>query len=257
VSAPGFFVHREVVDFVRERHLNLFDRIEDLNLGNVFDAEFAYSWRTLDALDDEPILTSSDRQGFDLGHGRKAFLFGLITGRYHDGDVRNAVLEVEGIAYYRLNLPYDNTLVSHVKLDLGRNLDRDVQIFLGNFNGLRGFDTRQFAGEKRFVFNLEDRLFFVNDLFHLVSIGAVVFFDSGYVWKPNQGVDFRRLATSAGIGLRLDALRGAGEALFRLDLGVPITDGGSGNYGPGVTISSGQGFSAFDGPFDLQTTSGP
>jgi Omp85 superfamily domain len=255
VSAPGFFVHREVVDFVRERHLNLFDRIEDLNLGNVFDAEFGYSWRALDALDDEPILTSSDRQGFDLGRGRKAFLFGLITGRYEDGDVRNAVLEVEGIAFYRLNLPYDNTLVGHVKTDLGRNLDGDTQIFLGNFNGLRGFDTRQFVGEKRFLVNFEDRLFFVNDLFHVVSIGAVIFFDSGYVWKPNQGVDFRRLATSAGIGLRVDAPRGAGEALFRLDLAVPITDGGSGNHGVGITASSGQGFSAFSGPFDLQSSS--
>jgi outer membrane protein assembly factor BamA len=257
ISAPGIFVRREVEKFVRERHLNLFDRIEDLNLGNIFDAEFAYSWRALDALEDEPILTLVDRQGFDFGSARKAFLFGLVTGRYRDGDVRNAVLEVEGVAYYRLNLPYDNTLVGHVKTDLARNLDGDTQLFLGNFNGLRGFDTRQFVGEKRFVFNLEDRLFFVDDLFHLVSLGAVVFFDSGYVWEPNQGVDFRDLATSAGIGLRIDALRGAGEALFRLDLGWPITDGGSGTHGLGVTISSGQGFTPFSGPFDLQTVSGP
>ena len=253
VSEPGIFVHREVVDFVRERHLNLFDRIEDLNLGNVFDAQFGYSWRELDALVDEPILTAGDRQGFDFGPGRKLLLYALVTGRQHDGDVQNAVLEVEAIAYHRLGLPYDNTLVPHVKLDLARNLDRDTQLILGNFNGLRGFDTRQFVGEKRFVFNLEDRCFFVNDLFHLVSLGAVVFFDSGYVWEQNQGVDFRRLATSGGIGLRIDAPRGSGEALFRLDLAVPITDGGSGQRGIGVSLSSGQGFTPFTGPFDLQT----
>ena len=87
--------------------------------------------------------------------------------------------------------------------------------------------------------------------------GAVVFFDSGYVWEPNQGVDFRRLATSAGIGLRVDALRGAGEALFRLDIGFPMTDGGSGTHGPGVTIGTGQAFTPFVGPFDLQSTTGP
>jgi len=256
-SEPGIFVHREVVDYVRERHLNLFDKIEDLNLGNTFDAEMGYSWRELGALIDEPILNAADRQGFAFGEGRKAFLYTLVTGRYSDGDVRNAVAEVEGISYYRFHWLYEHTLVSRVKLDLGRNLDRDVQIFLGNFNGLRGFDTRQFAGEKRFIFNLEDRLFFVNDLFHLVSLGAVVFFDSGYVWAPNQGVDFRRLATSAGIGLRVDALRGSGEALFRIDLAFPMTDGGSGQHGLGVTLGSGQAFEAFDGPFDLQSTSGP
>jgi len=245
------------VDYVREHHFELFDKTEDLNLGNTFDGEIGYSWTELGALIDEPILNSSDRQGIDFGEGRKAFLYTLVTGRYNDGDVRNAVSEVEAIDYYRFYWLFEHTLVSRVKLDLGRNLDKDVQIFLGNFNGLRGFDTRQFAGEKRFIFNLEDRLFFVNDLFHLVSLGAVVFFDSGYVWAPNQGVDFRRLATSAGIGLRVDALRGAGEALFRLDLGFPMTDGGSGTHGVGVTIGTGQAFTPFVGPFDLQSTTGP
>jgi hypothetical protein len=256
-SQPGVFVHREFVHFVRETHLNLFDRVEDLNIGNTFDAEFGYSSRALDALVDEPILTATDRQGFDFGPGRKAFLYGLVTGRQNKGDVRHAVAEFEGVTYYRWNLLWEHTLVSRLKLDLARNLDRDTQLILGNFNGLRGFDTRQFVGEKRFNFNLEDRLFFVNDLFHLVSLGAVVFFDSGYVWDRNQGVQLSRMATSAGIGLRIDAPRGAGEALFRLDLAVPLTDGGSGQHGPAITLGSGQGFETFTGPFDLQSTSGP
>jgi hypothetical protein len=257
VSEPGVFVHREAIRYVRERHLNLFDRIEDLNLGNVFDGQVGYSWEELGARADEPILTASDRQGFDFGPGRKAFLYGLVTGRYEGGDLHNAVAEVEAVAYYRWYLVFEQTLVSRVKTDLGRNLDKDVQLFLGNFNGLRGFDTRQFVGETRFIFNLEDRLFFVDELFHLVSLGAVVFFDSGYVWEPNQSVDFRDLATSIGIGLRIDAPRGSGEALFSLDLGVPLTDGGSGTHGPGITVTTGQAFDTFSGPFDLQSTSGP
>jgi surface antigen Omp85-like protein/surface antigen-like variable number repeat protein len=255
-SEPGLFYHREEIRFVKEKHFKVFDRVEDLNLGNVFDAEVGYSSKALDALVDEPIATFSDRQGFDFGPGRKAFVHGLLTGRHDDGDLRNAVLELEGISYTRLNWSVEHTLVSHLKLDLGRNLDRDTQLILGNDNGLRGFDTRQFVGEKRFVFNLEDRVFFVNDLFHLLSLGAVAFFDSGYVWERNQGVDFRRLATSIGIGLRVDALRAAGEALFRLDLAFPLTDGGSGQHGPAVSIGAGQAFDAFSGPFDLQTATG-
>jgi Omp85 superfamily domain len=257
ISEPGIFVHREAIRYVRERHLNLFDRVEDLNLGNTFDGQIGYSWEALGARVDEPILTATDRQGFDFGPGRKAFLYGLVTGRYQGNDVQNAVAEVEAVAYYRWYLVFEQTLVSRVKTDLGRNLDRGTQLFLGNFNGLRGFDTRQFVGDKRFIFNLENRLFFVDDLFHLVSLGAVVFFDAGYVWEPDQGVNFRDLATSVGIGLRIDAPRGSGEALFRLDLGVPLTDGGSGTHGPGVTLGTGQGFDTFTGPFDLQSTSGP
>lgn len=256
-SAPAILFHREVVHFVQEKHFEVFDRVEDFNLGNIFEGTFGYSWRALDALVDEPIVRVVDRQGFDLGPGRKLFLYGQFAGRYHDGDLRNAVLDLEGLSYYRVNFLYEHTLVTRLKLDLARNLDRDAQIFLGNDNGLRGFDTRQFAGEKRFIFNLEDRIFFVNDLFHLVSLGMVVFFDSGYVWDRNQTVDFRRLATSAGIGLRVDALRGAGEALFRLDLAVPITSGGTGRSSPGVTVGNQQAFGPFAGPFDLQTTSSP
>jgi hypothetical protein len=257
LSEPGIFLHREEIRYVREHHLNLFDRTEDVNLGNAFDGQIGYSWEELGARADEPILTAWDRQGFDFGPGRKAFLFGLITGRYEGGDLHNAVAEIEGIAYYRWYLFFEQTLVSRVKTDLARNLDKDTQLFLGNFNGLRGFDTRQFVGEKRFTFNLEDRLFFVNDLFHLVSLGAVVFFDSGYVWAPNQGVDFRDLATSVGIGLRIDAPRSSGEALFSLDIGFPLTNGGSGAHGPGITITTGQAIDPFSGPFDLQSTSGP
>ncbi|MGH7899795.1 MAG: BamA/TamA family outer membrane protein, partial [Candidatus Binatia bacterium] len=254
-SAPGLFYHREEIRFVKEKHFRVLDRVEDFNLGNTFDAEISYSAKALDALVDEPIATVVDRHGFDFGPGRKAFVHGLVTARHHHGDFRNAVLEVEGISYNRVNWLIEHTLVSHLKFDLGRNLDRDVQLILGNDNGLRGFDTRQFVGEKRFIFNLEDRMFFIDDLFHLLSLGAVVFFDTGYVWKRNQGVDFRRLATSVGIGLRVDALRAAGEAIFRLDLAFPLTDGGSGQHGAAVSIGAGQAFDAFSGPFDLQTTS--
>ncbi len=252
-SAPGLWIHREEVNYVRESHLNLFDRIEDLNLGNVFDAEIGYSSRGLDALRDEPIFTISDRQGFDMGPGRKAFLYFYGSGRHRDGDLRNAVAELEGIVYWRLPFVFDNTLVVHAKGDWAHHLDRDTQLILGTSNGLRGFDVRQFVGEKRFVFNVEDRMFFVNDLFHLVSLGAVTFFDAGYVWARHQGVQLDRMASSAGVGLRFDAPRSSSEALFRIDVAVPITDGGSGHHGPEISFSSSQAFDAFDGPFDLQT----
>jgi outer membrane protein assembly factor BamA len=255
-SEPGLSYHREVVRFVQERHFDLFDKIEDFNLGNTFDLQGGYSTRALGARVDEPIVAFSDRQGFDLGPGRKVFLFGLVSGREQASDIRNGVVEVEGISYQQFRLFFEQTLVTRLKLDLARNLDTDTQLFLGSFNGLRGFRTRALAGEKRFIFNLEDRMFFVNDLFHLVSFGAVMFFDTGYVWDRNQTVDFRDLASGVGIGLRIGLPRAAGEVLFRLDLAFPVKAGGTGETGPGVTFGAGQGFSAFSGPFDLQTTSG-
>ncbi len=255
-SLLGLTYHLEVVRFVQEHHFNLFDKTEDLNVGNIFDLQAGSSSRALGARVDEPIASISDRQGFDLGPGRKVFLFALVSGRAHAGDVRNGVVEVEGISFQRVQLFFEQTFVTRFKVDLARNLDADTQIFLGADNGLRGFDTRAIAGEKRFIFNLEDRMFFVNDLFHLVSLGAVAFFDAGYVWDRNQTVDIRDLAASLGIGLRIGLPRAAREVIFRLDVAFPVRDGGTGETGPGVTFGAGQAFSAFSGPFDLQTTSG-
>jgi hypothetical protein len=255
-SGPGIFYRREVVRFVRESHFDRFDRLEDLNLGNLLELELAVSSRAFGGTNDEPLLTVSDRQGFDFGPGRKAFLFGLVSGRYEDGDVRNAILEVEGIAYQRARWVLEQTLVARFKLDLGRHLDRDVQLFLGNDNGLRGFETRELVGSRRWVFNLEDRIFFVNDLFHLVSLGAVLFFDSGLVWNEFRRVGWKDFASSIGIGLRIGAPRSAAEKIWRLDLAIPLSGPDTDRFSPAVSFGSGQAFVAFVGPFDLQTSGG-
>ena len=199
----------------------------------------------LGALVDEPILTMWDRQGYDFGPGRKVFLYGLLTGRYQGGEVRNAVGEVEAIGYYRWHLGVEHTLVTRVKADLAKNLDGDTQLFLGNFNGLRGFETRRFAGEKRFNFNLEDRLFFVEDLFHLVSLGAVVFFDAGYVWGTEPG---RRLSRHGDErGHRPPHRRAAGLGRGALPHRPRRAAHGRGirPARAGVTVGTGQAFDPF------------
>ena len=252
-SGPGIFFERQVIDFVRERHLNQFDRVEDVNLGNLFGVELGYSAEALGASADEPILRISDRQGFRFGRGQNAFVFGLVTGRYDDGDLENAVFEVEGTSYNRARIVLEHTFVTRLKLDLGRNLDRDVQLFLGNDNGLRGVDTRELVGSKRFIFNLEDRVFVVNDLFHLVSLGFVLFFDSGWAWESGEDV---RLASSAGFGFRIGIPRSASEKIFRIDVAVPMSPSGGDQFMPALSFGSGQAFQPFVGPFDLQSSGG-
>jgi hypothetical protein len=63
-------------------------------------------------------------------------------------------------------------------------------------------------------------IYSVDPLLHPgVSRGSavpVVFFEGGHVRDPNQRVDFRRLATTAGVGPSIDARRGSEKALFRL-----------------------------------------
>jgi hypothetical protein len=96
----------------------------------------------------------------------------------------------------------------------------------------------------------------VNDLFHLVSLGAVLFFDSGYAWEPGRDVDLRDVKSAIGIGFRVDAIRAAGEQIFRFDLAFPLSTAGGQLFQPQFSLGSDQAFRPFSGPFDLQTTSG-
>jgi hypothetical protein len=115
----------------------------------------------------------------------------------------------------------------------------------------KGFDTRQFGfGASSSASNpLPVRTC------SALSLGAVVFLAQLFgnwsrawtfvIWRQH-----RRAA-------RIDAPRSSGEALFSLDIGVPLTNGGSGAHGPGITITTGQAIDPFVGPFDLQSSSGP
>jgi outer membrane protein assembly factor BamA len=84
----------------------------------------------------------------------------------------------------------------------------------------------------------------------------VMFFDSGYVWEHGDDVHPRDLVASAGIGLRIGIPRAAGEKVFRVDLAIPLTSNGGRQFEPAFSFGSGQAFTQFVGPFDLQTTGG-
>lgn len=86
---------------------------------------------------------------------------------------------------------------------------------IGGSDTLRGYEEDEFFGSRAFLFNLELRRQFQNNL------GAVVFFDAGRAWREGEDVDFLNdLATAVGVGLRVVTPIGP----LRLDLGF----GGSG-----------------------------
>ncbi|HEU4401394.1 MAG TPA: BamA/TamA family outer membrane protein, partial [Candidatus Polarisedimenticolia bacterium] len=137
------------------------------------------------------------------------------------------------VAHYYQGLR-SQTLVTHFSGSWGHNLDGDTRFTLGGESGLRGYDARRFDGNKLLLLNLEDRIYWVNDWLHLVSIGFAGFADAGYVWRAGRSVDLGDLAADIGLGLRFDVTRGSSGTIFRIDYAYPLNQVGQEENSRGI-----------------------
>ena len=85
------------------------------------------------------------------------------------------------------------TFYARLGLDVGENLDPQNQLLLGGDNGLRGYPTRQFDGNRRALLTLEHRFFSDIEVFRLIRIGFAGFADVGDAWYGGG----ERLSTTA------------------------------------------------------------
>jgi hemolysin activation/secretion protein len=125
---------------------------------------------------------------------------------------------------------------------VGNRLDREVQLEADGANGLRAYRLHAFAGDRRVILNLENRVRLTPELLHLIVLGAAVFVDAGYAWPPGVPVRLSDLRADAGVGLRVGLPRASRHALFRLDLAYALRPDLQGRRGWLVSFSSSQAF---------------
>lgn len=225
-SAPGVGLQRIRADYVKADHINKFEREEDFNLGSELNASVGFSSESFGSIDDELIFNGSYLFGFRSWHTSFGVGSFSLNFRNWGSDIRNALGSID-LRYFERSLPRQ-TLIFHLNITKGWDLDKDVQLTLGSDSGLRGYHSNQFTGEKKVLFNIEDRIFIKDDFLHLVSIGLASFFDMGYVWKRGETVDFSDLKASIGIGLRFGFTRSSVGTVTRLDLSYALNNPGAG-----------------------------
>jgi hypothetical protein len=121
---------------------------------------------------------------------------------------------------------------------------------LGEENGLRGFGQRGRTGAKFLLANFESR-FRTNLRFWFLRLGFAAFVDLGEVWNEREAVNFAKLKSSLGMGLRLGNAKYA-AGLNRVDVAYNTYDGawlisiGNGSY-----FSAYKSLGFFDG-FNLE-----
>lgn len=229
----------QVLDFITERHIEKFDRDEDFNLGagGGFAFGVGQNWKQNKRTELLPQLHGQTGHLFGPGH------FTLMKATYRSRIANDKVDDLVA----RLDFQYfnrwrpKNTLASHLAYDHGYRLDPEDQLLLGEDTGLRGYSIGQFSGERRLLLNLEDRMFFAEDVWHLVSFGGALFFDSGYAWGRSHNFSLNDMRSSVGVGLRIAMSRSSRNEPIRVDLAYAL-NGNNENSRLVLSVQSGLKF---------------
>jgi hypothetical protein len=239
----GFFFARVELarpEFAVEHDVGFMLRDEDFDLGAAFSFELGYS---------PPVLGAQGAVGAALQWSRglalsRGFLLGSLgaTARARGGSLENTLIEGQLLGVWRLTQLSRQTLVGRALVTVGTRLDREVQLEADGANGLRAYRLHAFAGDRRIVVNLEDRVRLTPELLHLLVLGAAVFVDAGYAWPPGSPVRLSDVRVDAGVGLRVGLPRASRHALVRFDLAYALRPDLRGRRGWLVSFSSSQAF---------------
>jgi hypothetical protein len=228
-------------DFLKVNYVNRDSRFEDFNLSG----SFAVTGGVSPAAFGLPRTTGLVR--FDGTGGLRLSQSSFVTAglTYEtrlDHGVQNEILSGSVTFVRKFEAAPLQTLVSHLQVDRGWNLDKDVQFFADGGNGLRGYRLYSFEGNRRVVWNLEHRIFSGREILQLASFGAVAFFDTGTAVPEGRPLKFSEFKSDVGLGIRVAISRAAGNPILRVDFAYALNPDPFGRKGWLVSFSSGQVF---------------
>ncbi len=90
-------------------------------------------------------------------------------------------------------------------------------LLAGGESGLRGFNKFYKTGNRKLIFNLENRFFTGLEILS-VYIGTAIFTDIGRIWKSGDEFDLNDFDISVGVGLRLYPERISNNRVVRFDV---------------------------------------
>ncbi len=207
-------IDRTSLRYIGIRHVNLGLKQEDFTLGTHSSVLAGVTvngvWRfTLD-------------EAYGLAFNETSFVQTRLSATTRvRADNQNAILSSDTFFVKEWASRYPNTIVVRNRLDLGRDVDRDLQFFADGQNGLRAYPNFAFAGTRRFVFNIEDRLFLGRELLQVFEPSLAAFTDIGTA--TNASLLNEKMHSDFGVGLRLSFPRFE-SAMLRFDVAYAATE---------------------------------
>ena len=189
---------------------------EDLPLGPNWSATVGFSYPAFGG-DERRLPLAGQFNASWLSGAQYSWLSLAAEGRAEEGRLDNAIAHlVVGTA--RLG---PAGLRARFAMDLGQNLDGDVQLPLGADTGLRGWQPDYFDGTSRAVTNVEWRHQIGGELWHIAIFGVSAFVDVGQTWKPRLGPSTEGWRKDAGVGVLIESTRASKLRIIRIEAAWP------------------------------------
>ena len=224
--------------FIERRGVEMFDPVEDFDVGSLASVETGLVLRSLGSTADEALM----RMRLDAGCVTDRFGFGWIRTRYmtrmRAGTLREATAHLD--ARWVQQPRRDMAIVIAALGEASQHAARETQNVIGGLNGLRAYPVQALAGTQVLRLNAETRWVAARDVWDLASVGGAVFVDAAHAWSPIG--DAQSWHHDAGVGLRLSFPHASMHQVLRFDLAFPLSPTRDGRRAPVFSFGSAQAF---------------
>jgi hypothetical protein len=223
--------------FIERRGIELFDPIEDFDVGSLVSMESGMVLKVFGSTADEGLA----RLRLESGRETRRFGFGMIRGRVATrirGGPRETLAHLD--ARWVQQPARDVAFVLAALGDAADRAPREVPYIVGGLNGLRAYPVQALAGTQLWRFNAETRWVAARNVWDLASVGGAVFVDAARAWGP--GGDKEPWHHDAGFGLRLSFPHASLHQVARFDVAFPLSPSRDGKHDPVFSFGSSQAF---------------
>ncbi len=223
--------------FIERRGIELFDPVEDFDVGSLVSMEGGLVLRAFGSTADEGLA----KLRFEAGRETRRFGFGMARVRLSTR-MRAGPRETLGAVDARwIQQPArDVAVVLAAYGEASDRAPREVQSVVGGLNGLRAYPVQALAGTQLWRFNGEMRWVAARGVWDLASVGGAVFVDAARAWGP--GGDEEPWHHDAGFGLRLSFPHASLHQVARFDVAFPLSPSRDGRREPVFSFGSSQAF---------------
>ena len=219
----GPFLRYEAVqdDFRKLTNLNQIGRTEILALGFHSTLQFGRALPAWGSTQYASLYSGSVGQGFEVPGDGLVFASAGVSGEYSGG--RSDRQLMAGAANYYLRQQGGSVLFVSLRGERSRYSTGEEQLTLGGDSGLRGYPSRQQAGDRRVVLTAEQRFYSDWYPFRLLRLGGALFYDVGRAWGgPFESDANSRWLSDVGFGVRILSARSSSGTTLHLDFAFPL-----------------------------------
>jgi outer membrane protein assembly factor BamA len=167
------------------------------------------------------LYSASASDGLRFSADQTMLTAASINGQSGYGPLDNQLLS-GSIRYYG-HQRTDSLLFASLAGDNLRDSNPANQLLLGGDTGLRGYPRNYQAGNRRVLFNLEERVYTDWYPFRLFRVGAAMFYDLGRAWSgPTENTANTDWLSDVGFGLRILSARASFGKVTHIDLAFPL-----------------------------------